>query len=86
MPLRVAGPPLRASFGHPRLADLGWPKPPHDKTMALGWSDHQKAKQFFFEKIDLAVGGGRSTPKGQWGGFGHPRPAEWGWSMPPHDP
>jgi hypothetical protein len=45
----------------------------------------KKYKYFFCCFWDGPLGG-RSTPKGHGGGFGHPRTTEWGWSTPPHGP
>jgi hypothetical protein len=54
-----------AGFDHPRPAELGWPKPP---LGPWGWFGHPQGpisflffKSFFF----LALGGGRTTLKGQ---------------------
>jgi hypothetical protein len=51
-------------FGHPRPAGLGWlgwPKPPRG---LWGWPGHPQGQTNFLFFLDLAIGGGRTTPKG----------------------
>jgi hypothetical protein len=67
------------------LAGLGWGSHPTAKRWPLGvlWPP-PTGQRIFLKKFDLAVGGGRSTPMGHGGGFGHPRTAGWGCPTPPH--
>jgi hypothetical protein len=61
----------------------------------LEWSSHPNGQTICFEKIDLAVGGGRSPPRAGvasstpirlvWGGRSHPH-GPWGWIGHPQQP
>jgi hypothetical protein len=64
---------------------------PWPNSVPWGWPDHAPPtdQTIFLKKFDLAVAGGRSTPKGHgvasatsirpvWGGFGHLH-GFWGW-------